>query len=253
MDKTTGTNGAKGNRGREPDAKRQCLDGECPQQEQLIAVDIETIGDFIEVPEGSDMKPSSLISIGMVRVNVKTGKVEASKRISLKEEEGHDFEPRCLEEFWNKEDPVGSGKRPLMKLLKEFRTEAKPPKQAMQEFADWMDEQEEKHPDIGVWGDCLSFDYGWLTVYMQRYLGRRSMLFRKGDKWRPIRDTGSYARGLTRWSGEPGKEMWARLARMIPDLPDEDIHNHDPVQDASYIGMHAAAMLRYSARNPLEV
>ncbi len=236
--------------GKEPDEKRQR--SECkPTMEYVIAVDIETIGDYIEVPTLSSTKPSSLKSIGMVVVQVITGKVVASKRISLQNEEGHGFEKRCWEEFWNKEDPKGSGEKPLIKLLEEFEAEALPPKVAMQQFVDWMDEQEAKHPNISVWGDCLSFDYGWLTAYVQRYLGRRSMLFRKGDKWRPLRCTGSYARGLTRWAGEPSSEMWARLGKMIPDLPNEDIQDHNPEHDATFIGQQAAAMLRYSARNPL--
>ena len=249
MDPKTTTTTGNGNSG-EPDPKKQR--GNSPAMKYVIAIDIETIGDFIEVPQGStSLKPSSMISIGMVVVDVKTGKVLEKNRICLKVEEGHDFEPRCYEDFWNKEDPVGSGKRPNMENIKKFQAEEVPTKEGMQAFVDWLDKQEETYAGASVWGDCLSFDHGWLTVYMQRYLGRRSMLYRIGRKWRPSRCTGSYARGLTRWHGEPSKEMWKRLADMIPDLPEESIHDHMPDNDAQYIGQQAAAMLRYSARNPL--
>ena len=201
MDPKTTTTTGNGNSG-EPDPKKQR--GNSPAMKYVIAIDIETIGDFIEVPQGStSLKPSSMISIGMVVVDVKTGKVLEKNRICLKVEEGHDFEPRCYEDFWNKEDPVGSGKRPNMENIKKFQAEEVPTKEGMQAFVDWLDKQEETYAGASVWGDCLSFDNGWLTVYMQRYLGRRSMLYRIGRKWRPSGCTGSYARGLTLGLGEP--------------------------------------------------
>lgn len=246
-------NGNSGLAGQEPDAKRHCGESD-PVTKHVMAVDVETSGDFLEVPKDSDMEPSWLISIGAVVVCVKTDKVVSSARFSLRPEDGQGFEPKCWDQFWNKEDPPGSGERPLAKLLQKFEAEALPPKEAMQKFVDWLDEQERAYPTIVVWGDCLAFDYGiWLSAYIQRHLGGRSMLFNRRDKWRPIRCTESYARALTHWTGGPSAEMWAKLGKMIPDLPSEDIHCHLPDKDAEYIAKNAAAMLRYSARNPVDV
>ena len=223
--------------------------------QHLIAIDIETSGMFMEVPGGSEtMIPNSLISIGMVVIRIDTGEMVESNRISLKEAIGHGFEPRCLKEFWKREEPADSGKYPRMELLKVFQAEAVPAKEAMQAFVKWMDKQEKTYDGDGnmsVWGDCLAFDCTWLTIYMQRYLGHRGMLYKKGNQWRPPQCTASYARGLTRWHGGNSIEMWFMLESMIPDLPKQILLNHDPVKDAQYIGQQAAAMLRYSAKHPI--
>ena len=238
---------------KEPDEKRQRSEAKTVTK-HILVVDLETSGDFIEVPKDSEMEPSWLISIGAVVLCVETNKVVSSARFSLLPEEGQGFEPKCWDQFWNKEDPPGSGERPLLKILEEFKAEAVHPKKAMQNFVDWVDEQERTYPTLVVWGDCLAFDYGiWLSTYIQRHLGLRSMLFNRRDKWRPIRCTESYGRALAHWTGGKSEEMWAKLERMIPDFPDKDLHCHDPVKDAEYIAKNAAAMLRYSARNPVDV
>ena len=229
------------------------VDSDARDRQHLIAIDIETSGVFMEVPhtEFETMSPNSLISIGMVVIRVDTGEVVESNRISLKEAIGHAFEPRCLKEFWKREEPAGSGKYPRMELLKVFQAEAVPAKEAMQAFLTWMQKQETTYAtNMTVWGDCLAFDYTWLTIYLQRYLGHKGMLYGNGGTWRPPCCTKSYARGLTRWQGS-SKDMWRVLETMIPDLPKQSLLNHDPIKDAQYIGQQAAAMLRYSAKHPI--
>lgn len=241
-----------------------------PVIEHVIVIDVETTGDFVvgfegfkrykplldleglevtQPPKPRSIKPCSLIAVGGSVVHVPTGKEVSSIRVCLEEEPGHEFEPRCWREFWDLADD--KGEKPMHALLDIFRAEALPPKKAMKKLAAWLDEQEATRPHSSLWSDNPTFDYGiWLTTYMQKYLGRRSMLFKNGKTYRRINCTTDYARGIMCATGEPSAEVWQKLREIGVELPvDASEHDHMPDHDARYIAKQAAALLRWAAEH----
>lgn len=214
--------------------------------EYVIAIDIEVSGDYMVPPAVQEppIKPNSIIAIGGSTICVETGEEVSSILVCLQAEAGHGFEPRCLQEFWSQE--------PMRKFLKEISGQCLPAKEGIQKFVDWLDEQEATRPNSNLWGDNLAFDMSWLSMYMQKYLGRRSILYRNGEEWRPIRCLNSYARGVARWTGEPSLEMWKKLRNMGVKLPDEMMHDHRPDNDARYIGLCVVSLLKWAQENQKE-
>src|ERR1700744_5540510 len=143
----------------------------------ILAVDIET--------SGSSILKHGIIAIGYCLGDNK-GNVIIKKRIHVKLDTGKIFEKRCMETFWNKN----------LDKLEILKQNAKEPKNAITEFINDIDSFEDEY-DLRIITDNASFDIGFLNYYLELYLDRLPLSYKKDQKtYRPIYDTDSYARGV---------------------------------------------------------
>lgn len=184
----------------------------------IIALDIE----------GRGPSPSwnGIVSIGMC-VATRTGEVMLKKRFSMREIAGQEFDPKCLEEFW----------QPRRELLEELLRESVDAETATKSFRKALDEF--VNPYIVV--DCPAYDVTFINYYLDHF--RLPLLqFDANGVFRPIHDADSYTRGKMGMGFDQGwvnnDDASAQVGQ--PPIPHG---NHMPDADAEHIALHHIQMV----------
>lgn len=168
-----------------------------------IAVDIESLGSTYDHP---------VVAVGFV-VGDKLGNELESRLFVLPFDESK-IEPRCKEEFWDKQPG----------LLDSFRkSEFKTEKDAWQAISDWLDAKETEYFGIELLSDNPAFDIALIDYNLHLHLNRRPMRYTKAGKYRSISDPSERLHMCPRWFRDTFKENFGFL------------HSHNPCDDARYI------------------
>lgn len=143
----------------------------------LIAVDIEA--------SGASMTRHKVMSIGVFVAEFNDKKPDGYKEIDKRRfnfliDYEHDFEPRCVEEFWSK----------YPEQLEACKIDAKDPKIMWREFADYIDSYEKKYK-VKFLSDNPSFDIAWIDYAYDTILDRLPMRFTTDKKFRSVCNAGN--------------------------------------------------------------
>lgn len=190
------------------------------KNKKMFAVDIETGGQLI----GS----APIVAIGWCSGPISgDGKLLLKGRVSLKYDEHHRFEKRCLEEYWYAS--------PTQKAqLETFRAEAVPIKEALGQFLAALKAAEEHFGNLYVVSDNPAFDFAFLNYYLAHYLGALPLSYRVLDgKYRgQLADEWYVVRKVTRnrFAVVPStvERIKKRVSEAVP-------HDHWPENDAHHI------------------
>lgn len=194
-------------------------------QRIYVAVDIEKTG--------SQLLAHKIISIGLC-VGNETGEILERKRIDLQvkwftQDDYGDFEPNCVDEFWDSRPEL----RPLFD-----HPGALPQATGILQFADWIDNLEERFPHpaykIKFVSDNPSFDIATLDLACEIHAARRPIRY-SARQYPDARGTRHQYRAIeVPWKlldAFPEVEVNREVARIKETLTKK----HDPVQDAEFI------------------
>lgn len=185
----------------------------------------------------------SMLAIGAVVLRVSNDKCLAKIRLFMKMEEGHDFSDICRQEYWYNWDKFPNNKH-VLELIKK---QGVSPREGIAKFAAWLDHQEKTYgKQLAVTTDNPASDATWVSHYFQKYLDRNPMLHPFGDekRYRRLHHSNAYGRCLSLDDGSGGN--WQqRLRDMGVEVPPEDLHDHDPLNDATWIAKLYTACIRH--------
>lgn len=203
--------------------------------EYVLAWDIEKSGPRTD--------KHSMLAIGAVVLRVEDDERLAEIRLFMKMEEGHDFSEICREEYWFNWDKFPNNK----KVLELIEKEGVHPREGITKFAAWLDSQESRFgKKVAITTDNPASDAAWVSHYFEKYLERNPMFHPFGDerRYRRLHHSNAYARCLSLDDGSGGN--WQqRLRDMGVEVPPEDLHDHDPLNDATWIAKLYTACIRY--------
>jgi len=207
---------------------------EKPGTEYVLTFDIEK--------SGENPKENFMPAIGGAVQRVKDRKVMSEIRIFMKPEDGKCYSDHCWKEYWTDWKRFPKNKQ----MLASFEKYAIPPEEGIRKFAAWLDTNERKYENLVVANDCPSSDCLWISLYFQTFLGRLPISNQYGDetRHRRIHQTNAFARSLS-WDDGSGGEWRNRLKAMGLILPPDDLHDHDPVNDAKAMGLLYIASILY--------
>lgn len=184
----------------------------------ILAVDIETGGQLIGT--------APIVAIGMCLGGL-DGRVHSKLRVSLKYEEHHRFEKRCLQEYWYA--------TPTQKAqLETFRSEAVDIKEGLGKFLDVVKAAEARFEKLFLVSDNPAFDFAFLNYYLAHYLGRLPLSYKVtdgsyrgqlGDEWYVVRK-------LTRNRFAVLPSTVEQVAKRVSEVV---AHDHWPENDAHHI------------------
>src|SRR5689334_2010902 len=131
----------------------------------IMAVDIETGGQLI----GS----APIVAIGWCLGGL-DGHVLLKGRVSLRYDDHHRFEKKCLEEYWY---ATATQKA----QLETFRAEAVTIKEGLALFMNQVRAAEVQFDNLYLVSDNPAFDFGFLNYYLAHYLGVLPLSYRVSD------------------------------------------------------------------------
>ena len=175
---------------------------------RILAIDIET--------SGPSVKKNGILAIGICLGDL-FGNVENKQRINVNLDKHHCFDEVCLSQFWNKPGPS--------QVLRIIQKDTLPPKEAMQKFISIIDEYDKTYK-LSIISDNPTFDFYFLSFYMEHYLDRKPLNYKLGTTYRQLIDTCSFARGQ-----KLGKVEKAPTINTQSNI----LHDHFPENDAEYI------------------
>jgi len=184
----------------------------------------------------------SMLAIGAVVLRVRDDKRLAEIRLFMKMEEGHDFSECCRKEYWYNWAQFPNNKR----VLELIEKEGVHPREGIAKIAAWLDHQERTYgKDLALTTDNPASDAAWVSHYFQKYLDRNPMIHPFGDesKYRRLHHSNMFGRCLSLDDGSGG-DWKQRLRDMGVEVPPEDLHDHDPLNDATWIAKLYTACIR---------
>ncbi len=151
--------------------------------------------------------------------------------------EGREWEKRCVDEFWSKEQDT----------LAYITERMKDPKEEMERFATWLDEMDTKYKgDLVVLSDNGGYDYAWIDEYLSAFTKRPSIYYRlkgvdaeSGEKnygFRRTWDTNSMYHGALTELRPTEYIQWS-LEKELGNKQDTYKHDHNPLNDARCIAL----------------
>jgi len=199
----------------------------------LVGVDIEKAGALYSHP---------VLSVGFAIGN-KEGNLLQKKKFNIDAkwfsmsdingqiEDYGDFEPRCVDEFWAKQEAN------IIQAC--FEPKPRPPKEAWQDIACWINQLEIVYPEseykIKFVSDNASFDIANIDYNLEKYAGRLPMRYSLDNKYRGIIAADDMLDMI------PPDELKAVKER----IDNAVVHDHDCVNDAHNIMLQGAEALRY--------
>lgn len=188
----------------------------------------------------------SMLALGGAVIRVFDDKIMARFRVFMRMEEGHDFSEHCRSDYW-----YNWARFPTNKLvLERIEKEGVAAKDGIQAFATWLDRQERAYTKQGVAlvTDNPASDGAWVSHYFQKYLDRNPIYHRYGEEpqYRRLHHSNAFGRALSLDDGRDSQWL-DRLRTMGIEVPDESLHDHDPLHDAIWIGKLYAACLRFTS------
>jgi hypothetical protein len=184
----------------------------------------------------------SMLAIGACVLQVRDGKLVSTFRVFMRMEPGHDFSEVCRQEYWFNWEKFPMNKEVLQKI----EAEGVDAKEGIHQFAAWLDKQEAYWPNLVLATDNPASDAAWVSHYFQKYLDRNPMIHPFGDetRYRRLHHSNAFARALSLDDGSGGS--WTqRLKDAGVDVPPDDLHDHDPLNDAKWIARLYCGCLRY--------
>lgn len=167
------------------------------------AIDLEAIGNG--VPSG----------IGIC-VGDEKGRVVLKRKWWFKVDE-KDVDPRCKEQFWDK--------NPL--IYEEMLRDGKPIEDQLKDFVNVYDSIGEKlgikDTELNLTSDNAEFDFGSLNEPLKKYLKRDPLRYTKKGEYRPIT-----AYDDTFWALSERQKVISSYVNQI------QVHNHSPDNDAEH-------------------
>jgi len=207
----------------------------------ILAFDVESTGPVYEL--------HSMVSIGAKVVRMMDNAIMSRFRNTISIEEGHGYSKQCESEFWDNWVDY-----PNNKVLKpRIEKEGIDPKKAIQDFANWVDEQEAYWPNLAFASDNPEFDAGWISHYFWKYLKRNPFRFSFGDEsqFRSFINPDQLARGMAWDDGRPGRNISNELRMIGVDVPSAEMHDHDPENDAEHTALLETARLQHIYKRKL--
>ena len=176
----------------------------------IFAFDIET--------RGKSPARHGIVSCG-VCIGTTSGKVMMKTRWNVAKAAGQSFEPRCMEEFWNKQG----------RLLEELSDNPMSPQDFAELFRRILDSYDAKY-DVYLLSDNPTFDAGFINHYLD-LAGLDSMQYKAdGRSYRSVHDSDSYSRGFMQYGFDRPWVSDKDLGVPLPDIP-----AHYPENDAERI------------------
>ena len=204
-----------------------------PKDKILFTVDIEG--------SGASISKHGIVSIGWCVGDLK-GNVFEKRRVSLKLQ-NRVFEERCLTEYWSKPEQKHQ--------LEVFQREAVEPYDGIAAFMKAVDSYEDKY-DVVILSDNPAYDVAWLDSYIDTYLGRNPLLYKKDQRtyrgiaepkgWvfsRQLKNASAGAKGSKIFVFDAGKYLQG-LETLKTTCP----HDHWPENDAENIYRRTLLMLQ---------
>ena len=122
----------------------------------------------------------------VVAATMDPAKLITKGRVNL-DKEGRQFELRCATEYWAKVDKKDGNTAPTG-TVRMFEQTAVHPAEGMKDFMSEVDRLEEEY-DIVFISDNPVFDFSWINYYLDVYLHRTPLAYKKDRKsYRSLKD-----------------------------------------------------------------
>jgi len=206
--------------------------------EYVLTFDIEKSGEY--------PKDNFMNALGATVKRVSDRKIMSEFRVFFKQEEGKTYSNNTWNEYWNNLKKYPKNKD----MLEAIKKHGVPSKEAIKSFADWLDTNERKYEGrIAITSDNHGSDVYWISYYFEKYLDRKPMTSRYGDEtqYRRLHHCNAYGRGVSMDDGSGG-DFVVRLLALGIDAPSNDLHDHDPLNDAKWMADLYIALIHYARR-----
>lgn len=178
----------------------------------IFSIDIETSGPLVTKHQ--------IIALGFYACFVDSGEQILKERIVF--EGPYEYDTATWETFWSNHSNI----------LEEFSKSIQwKPMYAMEVFSSHLDALDRTY-DVLIVSDNASFDFGFVNYYLSKYLDRRPLNYCFGQ-YRTLCDTDSYNSGFAKML--PGSSDTDIAKVTGKTMPNKDLHNHMPENDAMYI------------------
>lgn len=185
----------------------------------MFVVDIEG--------RGPSALHNGIVSIGVVVAQ--DGKILDKRRFDLLPLDGQSMDPKCKADFWDKNPD----------LLTILQKDAVKPSMGMLSFRQFLNEWEDKIPNLYLLSDCPGYDFHFISTYLEIF--HLKPLTHTGDgHFRPLHDADSYARGR-RHDGLT--TQWVSNSELGLKVDTSDLVSHMPEDDAESIYRYHQALI----------
>lgn len=172
-----------------------------------LAIDIEKLGDH---------QNAHIIAIGMC-LGDPEGNIIKSKAWYIKPDGELVIEPRCKEEFWDKQPD----------LLAFFLERGSPAKDVYSDIHTWLLGLESQYAKIAILTDNPAYDLSGFDRLMYKYTRRLPLRYTTDDKYRYVGDYSEQSTGMGIY-----KQVREKATKLM-DLRETD--KHHPEKDAEFI------------------
>ncbi len=182
-------------------------------------------------------------SVGAVLIRKADGKKLHTFFVAMHRPEGGTFSKICQEQFWDQSANAAN--------LVEWGKVAVPYEEGLGAFRDWLYKMQRQYGPEGSNGfvictDCPEADITFLSQEFNDRLGENPLYHPEGDELRfeSICHVNEYGRGVGQFDWmDPDGPSWRQVLRnMGVRLPPDSMHDHNPVHDATYIGLTLRAI-----------
>jgi hypothetical protein len=191
-----------------------------------VAHDIEKTGSFLI--------QNPVISVGFY-IGDENGNELEKKRFNMEvnwpeTDDYKDFEPRCWNEFWLKQDKS---------IIDDCKIDAKDQKTSWNELKIFIDSLEEKYTKIKFLTDNASFDTASIDYNLEKYTDRVPMRYSTNGKYRGV------------ISADDMLDMLPedRFNEAMTNIKNNAKHDHNPVNDAKFIYLMYIEAMKYKNNN----
>jgi len=146
--------------------------GERAVSGHVLGIDVET--------SGSSYIRHGILSIGCSLQDENSVELRCFEvNVSLPDDRG--YEEECLQNFWLKHPEAHQY----------VQLNSKYPREAMQEFCQFLNLVEREYPNVMLISDNPSFDISWINVYLSAYTERKPLNYSLSGEYRMIWDSAS--------------------------------------------------------------
>ena len=146
------------------------------KQRMVLVIDIET--------SGPSVTKNGILAIGYC-LGDSNGRIYDKCRIDV-DLMDRVFDEQCKKDFWDTPGPS--------EVLKTIQRSPLHPKEAMTQFIDMLDKYDTMY-NLTIMSDNPSFDFYFISYYMDLFADRRPINYRFGTTYRPVIDFNSYSKG----------------------------------------------------------
>jgi hypothetical protein len=179
-------------------------------------------------------------SLGATLIRKADGKNLHELLVAMHAPKGGSFSKICQEQFWDQ--PANAAN------LAEWSKVAVPYVEGLAAFRDWLYKMQRQYGPKGfvICTDCPEADITFLSQEFNDRLDENPLYHPEGDELRfeSICHVNEYGRGVGHFDWmDPEGPSWRQVLRnMGVRLPPDSMHDHNPVHDATYIGLTLRAI-----------